>query len=101
MTYEIISSLSLLAVWVVIIKQQQNQRQIMATQKDLADSLTALTTQVAKIGDETAKLIRKIADLETALNNVDNVSPEVQTAFDALKAQVQVVDDAVPDAPAT
>lgn len=71
----------------------------MATQTELAEELTALTATVAKIGTETSTLLTKISDLETALANAGNVSPEVQVALDALKSQVTVVDDLVPDAP--
>lgn len=70
----------------------------MATQTELAQGLKDLTTQVAKIGTETEALKQKVADLEAALANQPNVTEEVQNAFDALKAQVQTVDDLVPDA---
>lgn len=73
------------------------EKRIVMTQKELADQLTALTGQVQKIGTETAALEQKVNDLESALNAGGDVSPEVQTALDALKAQVQVVDDLVPD----
>jgi methylaspartate ammonia-lyase len=78
-----------------------NQEQIMATQAELAQSLTDLTTQVNKIGDESKATLQKVTDLETALANSASagqvVSPEVQAAFDALKASVQAVDDLVPN----
>lgn len=73
----------------------------MANQKDLADQLTALTTEVGKIGDETTATLQKVTDLEAALAAAGDISPEVQTALDALKAQAQKVDDMVPDASAT
>ena len=69
---------------------------LMATQAELANELLNLGVQVQKIGTETATLKQKIADLEVAINNAP-VSAEVQAAFDALKAQVQAVDDSVPD----
>lgn len=71
----------------------------MANQADLAAGMQSLTEQVTKIGVETAATLQKVADLEAALANADNVSPEVQAAFDALKAQVQKTDDLVPDQP--
>lgn len=73
----------------------------MANQTELAAELTALTATVAKIGTETSTLLTKITDLETALANAGSVSPEVQAALDGLKAQVNVVDGLVPDAPTT
>jgi len=69
------------------------------TQQELVEQVNQLTTQVAKIGTETSALIQKVADLEAALNSQPNVTPELQVAFDALKAQVQTVDDLVPDQP--
>ena len=68
------------------------------TQAELAAELTAVKEQVTKIGSETSALKQNVSDLEVALGNQTNVSPEVQAAFDALKAQVQTVDDLVPDA---
>lgn len=70
---------------------------IMDTQKDIAQGINTLTTQVGKIGAESTKTLQKVTDLEAALANQDNVSPELQSAFDALKAQVQTVDDLIPD----
>lgn len=70
----------------------------MSTQEEMVGQLGQLTEQVSKIGAETTALVGKVADLEAALANQANVSPELQTAFDALKAQVQTVDDLVPDA---
>lgn len=75
-------------------------RMIVMTQQELADGLNTLKAQVVKIGEESGKTLQKVTDLETALANAGQVSPEVQSAFDALKAQVQVVDDLIPDAPA-
>lgn len=75
-------------------------KHIAMKQSELAEQLTTITGQVAKIGTESAATLQKVADLEAALANQDNVTPEVQAAFDALKAQVTVVDDLVPDAPA-
>lgn len=62
-----------------------------------ADEINAITAQVAKIGTETTATLAKVAELEEALANAGEISPEVQAAFDALKAQVQVVDDLVVD----
>lgn len=72
----------------------------MATQTELVQTLNQISTQVGKIKDETTGLQQKITDLENAVGNQDNVSPELQAAVGALKAQVQVVDDLVADTPA-
>lgn len=72
----------------------------MGKQADLAADMATVTAQIAKIGVESTATLQKVKDLEDALANQDNVSPELQNAFDALKAQVTVVDDLIPDAPA-
>jgi hypothetical protein len=71
---------------------------IMASQAELAAQLKANTEQAAKIGAETQTLLDKIRDLLEQLANQSGVTPELQAAADALKAQLQVVDDLVPDA---
>lgn len=73
---------------------------LMATQAELAATLGTVSAQVAKIGTETQSILDKVAALEAALATQGEVSAEVQAAVDALKAQVQVVDDLVADAPA-
>jgi predicted transcriptional regulator len=73
-------------------------KQIKMEQSELAQQLTALKDQTAKAK---AEIIKKIEDLGAALDAADDVTPEVQEAFDALKAEVQGVDDIVADAPTT
>lgn len=68
---------------------------IMAEQSELAIQLQDLTAQVVKIG---AEIVAKVEALEAAILAADDVTPEVQAAFDALKVQVQVLDDLNPDA---
>lgn len=84
----------------------------MAKQQELAQQLNEVNATlqtvgagVEKIGTETTTLLAKIADLETQIGNLDDVSPELQSAFDAVKEQanvvaskVQTVDALVPDA---
>ena len=72
--------------------------QIIMEQSELAAQLAALKDQTAKAK---AEIVKKIEDLGTALEAADDVTPEVQAAFDALKAEVQGVDDIVADAPTT
>lgn len=74
------------------------KEQIMATQEQLAADLAAVTANVSKIGDETRTLLSKIDDLTAAVAAAGNTTPEVDAALAALKAQVAVVDDLVPDA---
>lgn len=61
---------------------------------ELAAGLVTLTEQAQKSHLE---IVGKIGALEEALDNMEDVPTEVQTAFDALKAQVQSVDDIVQD----
>ncbi len=69
---------------------------IMATQAELAQELRDLKDQNDKAR---AEVLQKIADLEQAVTNAGNTTPEVDTAFQALKESVQTDDDIVPDAP--
>jgi methyl-accepting chemotaxis protein len=72
---------------------------IMTTQAELAAGIAEITETVKRIKTESTTTLQKVTDLETALANAGNVTPEVQQAFDDLKAQVKAVDDLVPDAP--
>lgn len=73
-------------------------KEIKMTQAELAQGLKDLQTQVAKISTESSTTLQKVTDLEAALENV-TTTPDVDAAFAALKAQVQKVDDLIPDAP--
>lgn len=68
--------------------------------KITASDIQNITTHVQKIGTESAITLEKVSNLEKALEDSENDDPAVTTAFEELKAQVQVVDDLVPDAPA-
>lgn len=83
----------------------------MATQKEIAeqltavkDQLTAVGVEVDKVAGETDTLLAKIKELQEIID-AGSVTPELQAAFDAVKAQAGVVadkvkaaDDKVPDA---
>lgn len=73
---------------------------IMATQAEHAAELRAMVDKVDKIGAETRTLITKINDLTAAIEAAGGTTPEVEDAMAALKSQLAVVDDLVPDAPA-
>lgn len=75
----------------------------MATQQELAAQLNALTPQLTKINGEidglqgvVDTLTVRVAELEAQLAGAP-VSPELQAAFDAVKAAVQSVDENIPD----
>lgn len=69
----------------------------MASNAELQADLEAVTAQVAKIGTETSATLQKVTDLEAALAAAGGTTPEVDAAMVALKAQVKLVDDMVPD----
>jgi hypothetical protein len=72
----------------------------MTTVNELVPQIEALTAQVAKIGVETDGLKALVTDLEAAIANAGNIPQDVLDKFEALKAQVQAVDDKVADTPA-
>ena len=67
------------------------------TQEELAQGLTDVTTQLVKVKGEVTTTVAKVAELEAALANQGTVSPEVQAAFEGLKASVTAVDELIPD----
>lgn len=71
----------------------------MATQAELAVELTAVKDQVIKVGNETRTLISRVETLTTALENAGGTTPEVDAALLAVKEQLVIVDELVPDAP--
>lgn len=73
---------------------------IMATQAQLAQDLQAISAHITKIGTETTALLAKVVELEAAVANGGQTTPEVDAALAAVKTQAQVVDDLVEDAPA-
>jgi chromosome segregation ATPase len=91
---------------------EQFERKIMPTQAEIVvlvnqcnEALTDVATEVSKVAAETDGLQERIADLEAAVNNQNEASPELVAAVTALKAQaivvadgVKAVDDKVPDA---
>lgn len=68
----------------------------MGTQAEVAEQITALKSQIEKVSSEVQG---KLQELETAINNQGNASPEVEAALGALKTAVQGVDDLIPDPP--
>jgi hypothetical protein len=70
---------------------------IMTTVAEATAAITALTTGVAKVGEETRALLQKIADLTVIIEAGATTGPEFDAALAALQAQVAVVDGLVPD----
>lgn len=70
-------------------------KRIIMNQAELAQSLNDLKTQADKAK---AEIVKKVADLETAITNAGNSTPEVDAALANLKGSVQGLDDLNPDA---
>lgn len=89
----------LLELFYLTTKLNRKMEKLMVTQAEVAADVGLVKDQLVKVGLETATLIDRIADLETAVANQADASPELVDAVAALKAQAQLVDDLVPDAP--
>ena len=98
--------LRLLSRLVPVSRFQFNQFKItiMATQPELTNDLKAVleqqkktATEIAGVQAETNTLKDKVAELEAVIANGPAVSQELADAVAAVKAQSQVVDDAIPD----
>ena len=68
------------------------------SQAEVAQELRDIKAQNDKSRTE---VLQKIADLEAAIANAGNSTPEVDEALAALKASVQTDDDIVADPPTT
>lgn len=75
----------------------QNHKIMSNTDTALAD-LAAIKTSLVKVGTETSTLLQKIIDLENAAGAADTPQSVLDAIAD-VKAQAQIVDDLVPDAP--
>jgi hypothetical protein len=64
-------------------------RNIMQTQSELAAELSALTAQVIAVTAGIRAINTKVAELEAALLEAGNVTPEVTAAVEALWTEVQ------------
>jgi ABC-type transporter Mla subunit MlaD len=72
------------------------KEEIMATQAQTTQAVNALKDQVVKSRDE---IVARLAELQTAVDNAGNSTPEMDAALEGLRTAVQGVDDIVPDAP--
>ena len=73
------------------------------TQKELADGLKQIQTQVGKVAAEQSKrfdeLSKEIADLEATIAAGGDVTPEVTQGLADVQTALQSLDDTIPDAP--
>lgn len=70
-------------------------------QAEAVTKLGQVNESLTKIGGETSTLLTKVADLQAAAANSDQISPELQAAIEAVSAQATKIDDLVPDATST
>lgn len=68
---------------------ERTKQTIMAKLSELAGILTAVKDQAVRAKDE---ILKKIADLETALGDAE-IPAEATAALEALKSEVQGIDD--------
>ena len=72
--------------------------------QDAIAAINAQTALLQKIGAESTATLQKVADLQTVIDSMsqagDTVPQPLADAIGALVAQVKLVDDLVPDAPA-
>jgi ABC-type transporter Mla subunit MlaD len=83
---------------IILHRIEQLEKLMAQTQAEISAQLRSLTDTVNKIGVETDKSLQLIKDLQTAVDNQTNASPELIDATNALAAQLKIVDDKVPDA---
>jgi chromosome segregation ATPase len=89
-----LTTIIILQIINIILNIIQNNK-IKMTQAELAQQLTDLNTELAKVNTEVQTKLQELAD---AIANEGNVSPEVETALNNLKTAIQGVDDLIPDA---
>lgn len=77
-------------IFETVINNNQKLNKIMATQQQVADQLTALSTQLDKALAEIQAEIEKLTD---AVEAAGSSTPEVDAALEALKTKVQALDD--------
>lgn len=70
-------------------------KKIMATQAELAQQIRNVTLQNEKAR---AEIVARVQELQDALDNAGNTTPEVDEAMSNLRASVQADDDMNPDA---
>jgi uncharacterized protein YlxW (UPF0749 family) len=85
----------LMVILILTISNHFKHEKTMATQAELAQQLRDILAQNEKARTE---ILKRIADLEAALENAGSTTPEVDDALAALKASVQTDDDLNPDA---
>lgn len=69
----------------------------MAKQAELVQALSEQRGLVEQIGRETDGLLKRVKELEDAVANQPDATPELEQAVVALREQVNAVNDKVPD----
>lgn len=70
----------------------------MATLAEITSQVKGLHVTLNKIGNETDKLLQKVADLQAAVDNQPEATAELEAAVQAVADQMATVDSKVPDA---
>lgn len=91
---KLIELIAVLAILLIVINNNLNLKTMALSQSELAQQLRDVTAQNEKARLE---ILKRIADLEAALENGGGTTPEVDDALAALKASVQTDDDLHPD----
>lgn len=85
--------------------QEHKLKEIIMTQAELAAGLKTIQTQVGKVAKEQSDrfdaLSKEIADLKDVITAGGDVTPEVTAALADVQTALQSLDDTIPDAPAT
>lgn len=103
----IIVFLLAIGVGLIVVSMQiiEMERKIMATQKEIADGLNnVVIPQIKKVNSEITDAqktltssLEKITALEKIITDGGDASPELVAAFEAVKTEVQLADDKMPD----
>lgn len=85
--------------WATKTDVKNTETKIMATQAEIAADLRQQRTLIVKISQESTSNLEKLRELEEAINNGGNASPEVVEALADLKSGLTDLDNLTPDLP--
>lgn len=88
---------ALLTIGVVYYGVEQIKEAIMATKDELIAQLNGINESLSKVSGETSALVAKVAELEEALNNADNIPDDVMSLVSDIRSRVTAIDDQVTD----
>lgn len=68
----------------------------MATQAEQAKRLEGVVATLSQVAKESDELIAKVAELQLAVENQPNATPELVAAVDAVESLAKGIDEKVP-----